>query len=76
MADRTKSGRRLLSDERTDAVKEAVTEIGAINESGVSSAGSISQSTGIPRTSVHSILMKKIIIQQISHISAPPIATS
>ena len=32
VADRPKSGRRSLSDERTDAVKEAVREIGAINE--------------------------------------------
>ena len=70
VADRPKSGRR---DERTDAVKEADREIGAINEWGVSSVGSISQSTGIPRTSVHYTYIKeKNIIQKILHISALP----
>ena len=39
VTDRPISGRRSLSDERTDAVKEAVREIGAINEWGVSSVG-------------------------------------
>ena len=32
VADRPKIGRRSLSDERTDAVKEVVREIDAINE--------------------------------------------
>ena len=67
VADRTKSGRRSLSDERTDAVKEAVREIGAINEWGVSSVRSISQSTGIPRASVHSILKKKYHTKNIDY---------
>ena len=60
VADRPKSGRPSLSDERTDALKETVREIGASNEWCVSSVRSISQSTGIPRTSVHSILKKKL----------------
>ena len=67
VADRPKSGRRSLSDERTDAVKEAVGEIGAINEWGVFSVRSTSHSTAIHRT---------IIIQKISHISAPLLANS
>ena len=49
--DRPKSGSRSLSDERTDAVKEAVREIVAINKLGVSSVRSISQSNCIPTVS-------------------------
>ena len=81
VADRPNIGRTLLSDKRMDAVKEVVREIDAINEWGVSFVRSILQSTGIPRTYVHSKLRtklsyKKNVAYQCATNCNPPITKS